>query len=321
MDHGTYLNDLRSPPVSRGAPPALPAPGTGPEPPAWPAWAPSVPTHLVLLNGAEERPGGLLGVAGHLAQRARAAVRVAFLQPPPPWGDADSIRLLTPAADRRPVAEISDRLLWASRDLAVRSGVPAGPEMLIGPAEPTLSEYVAADRYDLVTVAAGGTWPPLWAGGLWSVVAGWRPVLVVGRKVSPLWGTGPVPPGEVLAVLDGTAGAEDILAPAAALCRLLDGRLTLLRVSRTGPADSAAECHRYLTEVVRRVRGEVPAVRTVVTSGRPTDAVLSVQKATGAIVALAAPARRWLAAFTPRRTVVRLLRESTAPVLIHRPVR
>jgi nucleotide-binding universal stress UspA family protein len=319
MDHGTYLNDWRSPRVYRRSPSAQPAPATGPEPPAGPTWAPTVSTHLVLLNGAEERPGGLLGVAGHLAQRARAAVRVAFLQPPPTWGDVDSIRLLTPAADRRPVAEISDRLLWASRDLTIRSGVRAGAEMLIGPAEPTLSEYVAADQYDLVTVAAGGTWPPLWAGGLWSVVAGWRPVLVVGRKVSPLWSTGPVPPGEVLAVLDGTAAAEDILAPAAALCRLLDGRLTLLRVTGTGQEDSVAECHRYLTGVAQRVRSEVPAVRTVVSSGHPTDAVLRIQKATGAIVALAAPARRWLAAFTPRRTVIRLLRESTAPVLIHRP--
>ena len=63
------------------------------------------------------------------------------------------------------------------------------------------------------------------------------------------------------------------------------------------------------------------------TTGRPKGAVLNhvnlFVNTMNMIAALeiSATDRRWLAAFTPRRTVVRLLRESTAPVLIHRPVR
>jgi nucleotide-binding universal stress UspA family protein len=63
----------------------------------------------------------------------------------------------------------------------------------------------------------------------------------------------------------------------------------------------------------------VPAVRTIVATGRPADIVLGLQRATNAVVTLAAPARSRLAAVTPGRLAVRVLRESTAPVLFYRP--
>ena len=274
------------------------------------------PTHLVLLNGAADRVEVVLNVAGQLARQAGAAVRPAYLHTPPPPGDLESIRLLSAAALGGPAADACSRLTKAARDLARRTGQAALPELLIGPADPTLSGYLRANGFDLVTVGTEGPTLPLWAGGLWSVVAGWRPALVVGPGVSPQWAAEVGPSGEVVAALDGTAAAESILAPAAALCRLLDGRLNLLRATRP---ESTDECHRYLLDVARRIRRDVPAVRTVVSARPPAEAVLNFQRATGAIVAVASPARSWLTARMPGRLAARVVRESTAPVLVHRP--
>jgi nucleotide-binding universal stress UspA family protein len=274
----------------------------------------------MLTNGAAPREEVLLGVAGRLAGRAGAAVRVAHLYDSPPAGELEEIRRLAPAGAGGPVGDICAGLFLAARTLAGRTGLPVTPELLIGPGDPTLTGYVRAHEFDLVTAAAGNTWLSLWRGGPWLEVARQRPVLVVGPGVSPDWGTGSGPAGGVLVVLDGTAAAEEALAPAAALCRLLDERLTLLRVGPpAGGERAAARCHQYLLGVGRLVRRHVPAVRTVVTSGRPADAVLGVQRATGAVVALAAPTRSRLAARTPGRLGVRVLRGSTARVLFYRP--
>jgi nucleotide-binding universal stress UspA family protein len=290
-----------------------------PDEQAWAAGRPTGaadrPTHLVLLNGAEDRAEVVLRVAGQLARQAGAAVRPAYHTPPPP-GDLESIRLLTAAALGGPAADACGRLTKAARILAHRTGRPASPELLIGPADPTLSGYMRRNEFDLVTLGTEGPTLPLWAGGLWSVVAGWRPALIVGPKVSPLWAAEVGPSSEVVAVLDGTAAAEAILAPAASLSRLLDGRLNLLRATRP---ESTDESHRYLVDVARRIRRDVPAVRTVVSARPPAAAVLSFQGATGAIVAMASPARSWLTGRMPGGLVTRILRESTAPVLLHRP--
>ena len=274
------------------------------------------PAHLVLLNGAEDRVDVVLGVARQLARQAGAVVRPAYLHTPPPPGDLENIRLLSAAALGGSVADASGRLAQAATDLARRSERPAPPELLIGPADPVLAGYLRANEFDLVTVGTEGPTLPVWAGGLWSVVAGSRPALVVGPRVSPHWAAGQT--GEVVAVLDGTAAAEAILAPAAALCRLLDGRLNLLRAPRP---ESTYECHRYLSDVAHRIRRDVPAVRTVVTARPAAEAVLNFQGATGAIVAVADPARSWPAARVPGRLAAHVVREATAPVLVHRPAR
>src|SRR5688572_23899300 len=230
-----------------------------PDEQAWAAGRPTGaadrPTHLVLLNGAEDRAEVVLRVAGQLARQAGAAVRPAYLHTPPPPGDLESIRLLSAAALGGPAADACGRLTKAAGDLARRTGRRALPELLIGPADPTLSGYMRRNEFDLVTVGTEGPTLPLWAGGLWSVAAGWRPALVVGPKVSPHWAAEVGPSSEVVAVLDGTAGAEAILAPAASLCRLLDSRLNLLRATRP---ESTDESHRYLVDIARRIRRDVP---------------------------------------------------------------
>jgi hypothetical protein len=274
----------------------------------------------VLTNEAERREDVLLGVVGHLAERARASVRVAHLYNPPPPGDLGAAGRLTPPWAAGGVGDVFDRLCRAAQSQADRTRLPVSPEMLVGPAHPTLTEYVRANEFDLVTVSTGNTWLSLWRGGPWLEVSRRRPVLAVGPGVGRSWPDGRGSAGGVLAVLDGTAAAEESLAPAVGRCRLRDARQTLLRVAPTdGRGRVADTCHGYLLDVGRRVRRHVPAVRTVMTTGRAADAVLNVQRSTGAVVSLAAPTRSWLASFTPGRLGVRVLRGSTAPVLFYRP--
>jgi nucleotide-binding universal stress UspA family protein len=275
----------------------------------------------VITNGPTDRTGVLLGVAGRLAERVGAAVRVVHLHSPPPPGELENIRRLSPAYDGGPIADACDQLFRESRILADCTGLPATPELLIGPVDPTLTEFVRANEFDLVTASGRSTWFPQWSGDHWAEVARHRPVLVVGPGVPPAWPDPPDECGEVLVPLDGTEGAEEAIGPAVALCRMLDARLSLLRASPPelpdNPGDRAAA--RYLLEVARLIRRYVPAVRTIVSSARSVDAVLEVQRATRAVVSLVAPAASWLTAFFPGRLVARLLRNATAPVLIRRP--
>lgn len=275
----------------------------------------AAPEHLVVTNDAAEREDVLLGVAGGLAERAGGSVRIAHVYAPPPA----SVLWHVPVDHGRPVTEVCDRLLRSARDLAGRTGLRVAPELLIGPINPTLTQYVRTNAFDLVTASAGNTWLSLWGYGAWYELARQRPVLVVGPGTSRSWAERPGPSGEVLAVLDGAAWDEAQLDPAVALCRLLDARLTLLRTGPTGPAHVAS--YRHLLDLARLVERRVTAVRTVAASGPPAEAVLAVQRATGAVVALSAPAGAWATAAGPGRLAARVLRGSTAPVLFHRPTR
>lgn len=304
--------EVRRPPPASDADESPPVGSVDPFSPAGPL---ADPAHLVLTNDAAGREDALLGVAGYLAGRAGGSIRVAHVLESPPAGELDDVRRLAPTDHGGPVAEACDRLFRSARALAARTRLPVAPEVLVGPIGPTLTDYIRVNEFDAVTAATDATWLALWRGGVWSRVARERPVVVVGPGVSRLWPADAGPPREVLAILDGTAGAERILAPASALCRLLDARLTLLRVR---PHDRA-ECDRYLPGVAERVRRVVPAVRTIAAAGAPAAAALAVQHATGAVVALCAPAASRLAAWNPGRLAVRVLRASTAPTLFYRP--
>jgi hypothetical protein len=111
------------------------------------------------------------------------------------------------------------------------------PELLIGPTNPTLTDYVRMSEFDLVTASAGNLWLSVRGWSPWFEVARLRPVLIVGTGTSESWvesGT-----GGVVVVLDGSVAAEEALAPAVALCRLLDAPLILLRVRlANGSGDS-----------------------------------------------------------------------------------
>jgi hypothetical protein len=274
-----------------------------------------VPAHLVLTNNAGDREDVLLGVAGWLAEQTGCSTRVAHVFSPPPVGELENVRRLAPTDHGGSVAEMCDRVVRLARTLAVRTGRPTSPEMLTGSIDPTLTDYLRTNAFDLVTAATGRTWPALWGCRVWYRVARVRPVVVVGPGASHSWLARARSTREVLALLDGTAGAERIVAPAGALCRLLDARLTLLRVVPRGGGST----DRYLLDVADRIRHDVPAVRAIAMPGAPADAALAAQRATDAVVALCAPASAPVAAWGPGRLAARLIRASAAPVLFHRP--
>lgn len=143
-------------------------------------------------------------------------------------------------------------------------------------------------------------------------------MLLVGPGVADDWPAGGREPREVLVPLDGTLDAEEAIAPAVSLCRLLGARLTLLGAARRG---DRAERHarRYLADLAGVLLGHAPAVRTVLTPLPLAHAALTVQHATGAVVSLAAPVRSWLAVTDAARLGRRVVRAATAPVLFTRP--
>lgn len=273
------------------------------------------PAHLVLTNDSGDREDVLLGVAEWLAERTGCSTRVSHVFSPPPVGELENVRLLAPTDHGGPVTEMRDRAARLARALTARTGQPAVPELLTGPIGSTLTEYLRTNAFDLVTAATGRTWLALWGGRVWYRVARVRPVVVVGPGVSREWLVRAHSTSEVLALLDGSAGAERILAPAANLCRLLDARLTLLHmVPRGGGA-----MNQYLPEVVTRIRHDVPAVRAIAVPEPAAEAALAAQRATDAVVALCAPASVPVSAWCPGRLAARLIRASAAPILFHRP--
>jgi hypothetical protein len=110
------------------------------------------PAHLVLTNDAGWREDSLLGVAGRLAERAGASIHVAHLYTSPPSGGLELAGHLTPVGSAGAVGDILERLFLAARTLADRTGLPVSPELLVGAVEPTLTAYVRANEFDLVTV-------------------------------------------------------------------------------------------------------------------------------------------------------------------------
>jgi hypothetical protein len=299
--------DRRPPPAGASASPAAGARESIPS---------NRPEHLVLTNGAGDRTRAVLGVAGYFADRAGARLRVAHHYAPAP--NCDDGRRHTPAHLGGPLAGVCDRLVRSTRALIGAASVPASPELLIGPTEPTLTEYVRANEFELVTARGHGSWLPVGPGGAAAEVARTRPVLLVGPGVADDWPAGGREPREVLVPLDGTLDAEEAVAPAVSLCRLLGARLTLLGATRRGER-AGRHARRYLADLAAVLHGHAPAVRTIRTPLPLARATLSVQHATGAIVSLAAPVRSWLAVTSAARLGRRVVRAATAPVLFTRP--
>ncbi len=315
--------------------PAATGPGRKPAAPPGGRW--DRPAHLVILGQAAGSET-LLRVAAELAGQAGAALHVVRSHDPAPPGELEAVRRLYPRDAGGPLADARQELARASRFLEDCTGLPVSSDLLVGPPDPTLTDYVRANGFDLVLAAAGARRRP-WLGGTWSRVAGQRPVLIVGPGVAPSWPARIDREGEVLVPLDGTAGAEDIIAPAVSLCRLLGARLTLLRVAaaiarpsrlrrcfdalvgkRLPTRDGSFDHGRYLRDLARSVRRHVPAVRTITAVGRPADVILDVQRASRAVVAMAAPTRWRVTSLVPGPVGAEVLGRATAPVLFYRPV-
>ncbi len=139
---------------------------------------------------------------------------------------------------------------------------------------------------------------------------------------------------KVLVALDGSALAEEVLGPAAALARLLGARCTLLRVveSRLPPPAAphvgelppdprVAEALSYLRGIGEKLTGQSirPDVQVVV-SPHSAGAILEAgQTERGTLIALATHGRGGLRRMLMGSVADKLIRAAAGPVLVYRP--
>jgi len=221
------------------------------------------------------------------------------------------------------------------------SPVPVSSALLEGPVVGKLCAQAGDGETDLVVMATHGRGPlgRFWLGSVADELVGRLPVPVL--LVRP--GDGEVDLahepelGPVLVPLDGSTLAEEILAPAGELARLLGVNLTLLRVVKPVPAGAVPddpalgqearallnrtrEASAYLLRMAERLRAEGLRVATRVTvQEHPAAAILNEAEATDAgLIALTTHGRRGLVRVVMGSVADKVVRGATIPVLVHR---
>jgi nucleotide-binding universal stress UspA family protein len=254
-------------------------------------------------------------------------------------------------------AQIHDRqkdyLDGVARRVAAISTVPVRTALLDGAISPTLQDHVAAAGIDLVVMTTHGRSPlgRFWLGSVADYLVRHLNVpllLVRPHDSAPDLQSDPVP-RHILVPLDGSALAEDMIEPAAALAALTEGSLTLLRVVRPAlPSnfsldsvgvgagaqqliDEIEKVHQqlmrqasaYLEGVADRLRSRNLVVRTRVgIEDQPALAILLEAKASGAdLIALQTHGRGGLARLLLGSVADKVIRGAAVPVLVRRPPR
>jgi nucleotide-binding universal stress UspA family protein len=229
------------------------------------------------------------------------------------------------------------------------SAVPVSTAVLEGAVPAALCAYTANRDIDLVVMGTHGRGPlgRFWLGSVADELVRRLPVpvLLVRPAESEVDLAEEPKLGPVLVPLDGSPLAEEVLALATDLARLLGVNITLLRIVKpvrasNVPDDSPAEweaqalltrtreVHReviheasaYLLGVAERLRTEGLRVGTRVTiQEHPAAAILSEADATDAgLIALTTHGRRGLARVLMGSVADKVVRGSAIPVLVHR---
>jgi nucleotide-binding universal stress UspA family protein len=227
----------------------------------------------------------------------------------------------------------------------------AKPVLLEGQVVDALCAHIASSKADLVVMTTHGRGPfgRFWLGSVADELVRRSPVpilLVRPHEEAADLAREPVVP-HVLVPLDGTPLAEQILAHAAELARLLGADCTLLRVVEPVPplphlsdgsvagkealaltgrlqgmqAQLHLEAEDYLDGVAERLRKQLLHVRTkVVFEEHPAAAILrEAEQLGGGLVALETHGRRGLARLFLGSVADKVLRASPLPLLLHRP--
>jgi nucleotide-binding universal stress UspA family protein len=235
------------------------------------------------------------------------------------------------------------------RELAGRFRQAGGPRLLsallAGPVNDTLAQYVRDSRADLVVMTTHGRGPVerVWLGSVADhLIRNLEvPVLLVRPHEGELTFQAPLATGRILVPLDGSSLAEAVLAPAAALARLLDLELVLLQVlpplmmniPPMGPPSIGfyeqamtlirSEAEEYLQAVAKRREQEGLDVSTRVVLG-PSVAGMILEMARDQRVGLVAIATRGQGGI--RRLALgsvadKVVRAAEVPVLVIRPAK
>jgi nucleotide-binding universal stress UspA family protein len=123
----------------------------------------------------------------------------------------------------------------------------------------------------------------------------------------------------LLIALDGSALSEQVLAPALELARLLEARVTLLRV--VNYASVCAEAEAYLEPLARPARQAGLTVRTrVMVAPHAAEAILKEGEAlTGSIIALATRGHGGLRRMLLGSVADKVIRGAATPVFVYHP--
>ena len=139
------------------------------------------------------------------------------------------------------------------------------------------------------------------------------PLLVIPPNCAGAW-QDELTPG-VLVPLDGSLLAEEALAPAAALAKLLNSQVSVLRVVDSSPTHIAAAEAYVDTLVAHLITEQVRATGQVIV-GEPTSAIA--QAASG-LVAMGTHGRTALARLALGSVATRVLYQAAVPVVLVRP--
>jgi nucleotide-binding universal stress UspA family protein len=162
------------------------------------------------------------------------------------------------------------------------------------------------------------------------------PVLLVPAACAVPWPAGGAP--RVVVPLDGSAFAEEAVAPATDLARALGADLLLVRVvdsRRDGPgsrgrdagppaataAAAVAEAREYLERMARSLRaaGQTAEVRVMVGASPPAAIVAAAREAGGAMIAMTTHGRGGLARLALGSVATETLQLADVPLLLVRP--
>jgi nucleotide-binding universal stress UspA family protein len=284
-----------------------------------------------------------------IARRTGATIllaRVHDLMAPPMVTEAGFSDSLDKATRNKEIAYLDD----VAGRLSKQSPVNVATALLDGEIAETLQQRASAIKADLVVMATHGrgTFARLWLGSVADEMVRCLPIpllLVRPHEVPDLVHEPDL--GRILLPLDGSALAEQILQPAAALAASTSAEITLLRVVKPAlreeylPEDGAAkreaialkkqldalqqkligEAQGYLGGVAARLRERGLRVQTcVVAAEQPAAAILEqASQRKASLIALETHGRRGLSRLLLGSVADKVIRQSPVPVLVQRP--
>jgi nucleotide-binding universal stress UspA family protein len=294
---------------------------------------------LVPLDGS---PFGEQAVplALEIARRAQAAVQLIHVHQliASPWSGSELAMDVELETDLR--RQEQDYLEKTAQRL--KGEVPVTTALLEGPVAEVIHERALGCGADLIVMSTHGRGPlsRFWLGSVADQLI--RRTAAPLLLVRPHEGeAAPVAVHHVLVPLDGSEQAEQVLGPSLDLAALLAADVELLRVVEpvivpdrrwAGNATSgvdpelvhrlAADARGYLERVVISLDGmESRVTPQVVVNRRAADAILAEAGARpGTLVALATHARAGLARLVMGSVADKVIRGTTGPVLVYRPL-
>jgi nucleotide-binding universal stress UspA family protein len=285
-----------------------------------------------------------LPLAASIARRADAVLQVAHVHETPP---DDYVFLTDGGMLGARVKEYDAAYLDGVVKRLTNAGVKAEPVLLEGPPASALTVYAAAAGVGLAVLATHGRGAlgRFWFGSIADDLTRHLPMPVL--LVRPSDGAADLAPApafkRILAALDGSALAEQILEPALALGALTDAEYVLFRAVKPvvhplyypevatlgvlvdevaavqGRATDAARA--YLNDVADRLRARGLRVQThVAVEEDPGAAILREARARSAdLIALATHGRGGLARLFRGSVADKVVRAGSTPVLVYRP--